>query len=863
MPAPYPIRSSLRRKLALAMLVTSIVPLLFATIIWLQVTLSRLERDLRDRANQTSRIGLNLVLRYVQQSASATKKLASNAELLELLTLQPALLPKYIQHSSEDYLPAMIEVSDLAGNIVARVAKRKHEKLFSQKGSVALERALDYEYFVTIYQKKGHLVIQSSAPAFDSEFILRGAVVMTLPLDDQIADLLKSALNAEIAFGSFTKIVGSTFHSSGERFYDKGQLLINDRAGQIQAIDNKEFYLAALPLQSVGGDPVGRLIVGIDRSNFQRARASATRAFSFGFGVALLITLFVAAFVGRMITRPLARLHRGILSMASGDRQHELNIETADEIGAVANAFTQMSNALQEHENRLAARIRELSILHQVGQAISSKLRIDDVLKLIVDELTEVLEAQKGAVLFQDLKDVFWPRSSVGLFEYEGPPAMPTHWKALAKSCIEKKHVIFEGRTIAAPLLSQQSVLGVLVLARNEQKKLFSDNEVRLVMTFAGQVAAALKNAELYEEVRRFSEGLELEVEKRTYELRATNHELEHTLSELKETQSQLVLSDRLAGLGSLVAGVAHEINTPSGAIRGASQVLSDSMDRVILAGAKISAACRDGEILFQYLVKEAKLAAQKPLLSAAHVRKRAKSLAAELDKKGIKNSKRISRRLVAIGVEHVVDRVIEIEEFNLDAIVVLLEDLCFVQRSVSSILLANERIVRIVKALRAYSHADQEAIAEIDITEGIETTLTILQHQMEHGIQIKRDYQTLPKVTVYVDELNQVWTNLIYNAVQAMEGNGIITISTFPDGSDIGVRIADNGPGIAKDVLPRIFEPHFSTKKRGEGTGLGLGIALKIVQKHGGQIAVETRKGYTSFTVLLPQSGPPLRTTQ
>jgi signal transduction histidine kinase len=110
----------------------------------------------------------------------------------------------------------------------------------------------------------------------------------------------------------------------------------------------------------------------------------------------------------------------------------------------------------------------------------------------------------------------------------------------------------------------------------------------------------------------------------------------------------------------------------------------------------------------------------------------------------------------------------------------------------------------------------------------------------------------------VFVDDLNQVWTNLIHNAVQAMKGKGQLTIETFVDGGEVGVRITDDGPGIPADVLPRIFEPFFSTKPRGDGVGLGLGIARQIVEKHGGQIAVETRPGMTTFTVVLPIDGPP-----
>jgi signal transduction histidine kinase len=144
-------------------------------------------------------------------------------------------------------------------------------------------------------------------------------------------------------------------------------------------------------------------------------------------------------------------------------------------------------------------------------------------------------------------------------------------------------------------------------------------------------------------------------------------------------------------------------------------------------------------------------------------------------------------------------------------------------------------------------------------VHEGIENTLVILHHELKYGITIIRRYGQLPKVPVYVDELNQVWTNLIHNAVQALGGKGEIVIETAaPAIADHGdgvvcVRVIDNGPGIPGDVMPRIFEPFFTTKAKGEGTGLGLMIVKKIVEKHGGRVEVESRPGRTCFTVMLP----------
>jgi signal transduction histidine kinase len=186
------------------------------------------------------------------------------------------------------------------------------------------------------------------------------------------------------------------------------------------------------------------------------------------------------------------------------------------------------------------------------------------------------------------------------------------------------------------------------------------------------------------------------------------------------------------------------------------------------------------------------------------------------------------------------------------------LEQYAYLFRNTHAIRTAIRRITRIVGALKGYSHLDQAKVAAADIHEGIENTLIILHSELKYGINVIRRYAQLPAVPIYVDELNQVWTNLIHNAVQALGGRGEILIETRVEASDVVVIVEDNGPGISPDVMPRIFEPFFTTKAKGEGTGLGLGIVKQIVDKHGGRIEVVSKPGCTRFTVRLPVGGPP-----
>jgi two-component system, NtrC family, sensor kinase len=191
--------------------------------------------------------------------------------------------------------------------------------------------------------------------------------------------------------------------------------------------------------------------------------------------------------------------------------------------------------------------------------------------------------------------------------------------------------------------------------------------------------------------------------------------------------------------------------------------------------------------------------------------------------------------------------------------VVAYVREYSYLYRNAAAIQTAIKQIQRIVGALKSYSHLDQAKIEPADLNEGIESTLTLLQHELKYGIKIVRKFGQLPRIPVYVDELNQVWTNLIHNAVQALGGKGEVTLETeLADAATVKVRVIDNGPGIPREVLPRIFEPFFTTKSKGEGTGLGLGIVRQILEKHGGRIDVESVPGRTCFTVYLPVSGPP-----
>jgi signal transduction histidine kinase len=168
----------------------------------------------------------------------------------------------------------------------------------------------------------------------------------------------------------------------------------------------------------------------------------------------------------------------------------------------------------------------------------------------------------------------------------------------------------------------------------------------------------------------------------------------------------------------------------------------------------------------------------------------------------------------------------------------------------------STSRISDLVRAIKEYTYMDQAPIQNVDVVKSLETTLTILNHKLKRGVSVERDYYKAPLlVNSFGSELNQVWTNLIDNAIDAMSGNGKLRVRTSREDSCVVVEIADNGPGIPKEIQSRIFEPFFTTKGVGEGTGLGLDTVQRIVKKHQGNVQVSSKPGDTRFQVWLPLS--------
>jgi len=308
---------------------------------------------------------------------------------------------------------------------------------------------------------------------------------------------------------------------------------------------------------------------------------------------------------------------------------------------------------------------------------------------------------------------------------------------------------------LVVPVIYQGEIFGIILLYHINSKRIWHTEEVSLVEGLCAQVASAIYQASLFEKVENQRKELEL------------------TLTQLKEAQTQLIQSEKMASLGKLVAGVAHEINTPIGSI-------SSNIDMLV------------------------------------------------------KYTRKLKEQ--------------ESDNHKLGSIFTVLDDINAINTE------AIRRINTIIKSLRNFARLDEAELKKVDIHEGIQSTLMLINHEIKNRIKIIEEYGNLPAVECYPNLLNQVFMNILVNAYQSIDNEGTITIKTDIKDNKVQITISDTGKGISQENLPKIYDPGFTTKGVGVGTGLGLSICYQIVEKHQGTILVNSQTGLgTVFIVEIP----------
>ena len=407
---------------------------------------------------------------------------------------------------------------------------------------------------------------------------------------------------------------------------------------------------------------------------------------------------------------------------------------------------------------------------------------------------------------------------------------------------------------LCKPILRKGEIIGAIYLENNFIAGVFSKERANIINLIATLAGISIENASLYEE-------LDNKVKERTNELNAanvklieTNSLLEKTLYDLKTTQDQLLVSEKMVVLGKLIAGIAHEINTPLGAIVASNQVVTDLISESSLdlleSYSKFSDKQKEAwAILYTNARQNSKF------LDSNSIRKIKKELSLHLQEKGLKLNNYTIDGLSELGISmQNIDTLIpylSIENFD----IVLENSLNIITILNSGKIIKNaaEKASRVIIALKNYVHEDQlEKRTMVDIRYQIEMCLVLYQNKIKKGMEIITDFSIKPVIIGYSDQLNQVWINLINNALYAVQFEGKLIIRSFIQDDYLAISFTDNGPGIPSHIQDKIFKPFFTTKAAEDGSGLGLDICKKIVDTHKGKIEFTSIPGNTCFTVYL-----------
>jgi signal transduction histidine kinase len=477
------------------------------------------------------------------------------------------------------------------------------------------------------------------------------------------------------------------------------------------------------------------------------------------------------------------------------------------------------NNELEKKFGELETKIGQLSLLIDLSATVNATLDAERIYEQALERLARRMGYQAAYLALVDptrgvlrghrvvtsgqrtrgrfegleipLDPVAWGLAKVAL---TGTPMLVSDVEATEEPVHRATARAFDVRAfVAVPLRVRERVAGVLTVASSEPNRLGA-GDLEMVSAVANHVALAVDRAESFQTIEELSRGLEEKVRVRTEQLRTANEEVAAAYRELQAAQVQLVQREKMASVGQLVAGVAHELNNPIGFVASNAATLEDFVGR--LRAMLESYRSRDGAL-------------------------------PDADRRAL--GEEWQARKIDYALRYLDSMILGIRE-------------------------GAERTRKIVRDLRVFARGDDDVRQPVDLHEELESSLTLLGHLLKDRVVVERKYGDLPAVECVRSQIDQVLLNILANAAQAIEGPGAITIETRQEDGWAVVAVRDTGPGIAPDVIGRIFDPFFTTKPVGEGSGLGLSISYEIVKKHGGEIDVESRPGEgATFTMRLP----------
>jgi signal transduction histidine kinase len=419
---------------------------------------------------------------------------------------------------------------------------------------------------------------------------------------------------------------------------------------------------------------------------------------------------------------------------------------------------------------------------------------------------------------------------------------------------------ILTARWITKPILNLNQAAKAIAAGNLTQSVSFNrDDEVGELSDSFNIMADKLRNSfgelqtlniALRENERQlafYNRTLEHQVQERT-------QALSEAMTQLQTAQEEIIHSEKMAALGHLVAGIAHEINTPLGAIQASIGNISSALEQALqdLPPLVKSLSVERLQDFFKLL----DLARQShSTVSSREERQLKRSLKQALLAQGLADVDKFATLLSQMGIQAPLDPILPLlKEPDAPFILETAYHLFSVQNNSQNIRFAVGRASRIVYALKNFVRQDTAGLpVSASVSEGIDIVLTLYQNQIKHGIEVEKNYQDVPPVVCYSEELAQVWSNLISNAIQSMNYKGELAIAVSEQDQSVVVEVMDCGSGIPEVIKDRIFQPFFTTKPAGEGSGLGLSIVRKIIDKHHGTIGVESQPGRTVFRVSIP----------